>query len=65
VLFGLLGPILRIGHGLDSRLRQDIPLLFLIPVLLASVAAGFVVGVLVSLAAFLARDWFLVPPVTT
>ncbi len=42
---------------------QVVPLLFLIPVLLASAAGGGRSGVIVSVGAVVVWDWFFIPPV--
>jgi len=66
-LVAVLVPLLHIWHGADPRgpLYLSTPLFFLVPVLLASVAGGRRVGVLVAVVAILVWDWFFIPPLYT
>lgn len=56
-------PVLLFFHGPEGFLGPSLPLFFLIPVLLASALGGGRAGVIVSIAAVLAWDWFFIPPV--
>ncbi|MDB5076808.1 MAG: histidine kinase [Chloroflexi bacterium] len=62
VLVALLVPILAAWNGGTGPLGQSLPLLFLVPVLVAAAVGGRVAGVLVSFAAIAAWDWFFIPP---
>jgi two-component system sensor histidine kinase KdpD len=64
-LVAVLVPILEALHGPSGRLGQSIPLLFLIPVLIASAVGGPGPGVVVSFAAVFVWDWFFIPPFYT
>ncbi len=63
-LVAALVPLLYLWRGSDPRgaLYLSIPLFFLVPVLLASVAGGRRVGVLVAVVAVVVWDWFFIPP---
>jgi two-component system sensor histidine kinase KdpD len=58
----LLVPILILAGGYGGPLSPAIPLFFLVPVLLASTLGGQGAGILVSIAAVAAWDWFFIPP---
>jgi two-component system sensor histidine kinase KdpD len=64
-LVALLVPVLEALHGPSGHLGQSIPLLFLIPVLIASAVGGPGPGVIVSFAAVFVWDWFFIPPFYT
>ena len=61
----VLVPLLGIWHGADGPLGQSIPLLFLIPVVLAAVVGGRSAGAIVSFTAIVVWDWFFIPPLYT
>jgi two-component system sensor histidine kinase KdpD len=65
ILVVLLVPFLQLLHGSSGQLGQSIPLLFLIPVLIASAVGGPGAGVAVSFAAVFTWDWFFIPPFYT
>ena len=65
LLVAALVPVLRFWHGADGPLGQSIPLIFLVPVLLASATGGLGTGALVSCAAIVTWDWFFIPPLYT
>ncbi len=58
----ILIPILSALGGVRGPLGPSIPLFFLVPVLLAAALGGQRAGVLVSVVAILAWDWFFIPP---
>jgi len=63
VLLGLLVPLLSALGGATGALGQSIPLLFLVPVLVASVAGSGAAGAAVACVAVVAWDWFFITPV--
>ncbi len=63
VLVCMLVPLLSALDGANGPLGQSIPLLFLVPVLLASAAGGRAAGSVVACVAVVAWDWFFIPPV--
>ena len=58
----LMVPLIQAFQGSSGSLGSSIPLLFLVPVLVASTLGGRVAGALVGVAAVLAWDWFFIPP---
>jgi len=66
-LVAALVPLLYLWRGSDPAgpLYLSIPLFFLVPVLLASVAGGRRAGVLVAVVAVVVWDWFFIPPLYT
>jgi len=62
-----LVPLLYVWHGSDPKgpLYLSIPLFFLAPVLIASVAGGRRAGVLVAVVAVVIWDWFFIQPLYT
>jgi two-component system sensor histidine kinase KdpD len=65
VLAAVLVPVLTLAGGYGGPLSPAIPLFFLVPVLIASTLGGRIAGIIVSLAAVLAWDWFFIPPFHT
>ncbi len=63
----VLVPLLDVWRGSDPTgpLYLSIPLFFLVPVLLASVAGGWRAGVLVAIVAIVVWDWFFIQPLYT
>jgi len=61
-LVALLVSILSVWHGVAELLDPSVPLLFLVPVLLASAISGPVAGAVVAWAAVLLWDWYITPP---
>jgi two-component system sensor histidine kinase KdpD len=61
-LVALLVPVLIVAGAYGGPLGPSIPLFFLVPVVLASTLSGRVAGVVVSVAAVAAWDWFFIPP---
>src|SRR4051794_40800958 len=59
-LVGLVVPVLSAWRAVAA---SSIPLIFLVPVVLAAALGGRLVGALVSCAAFLVWDWYFVPPI--
>ena len=64
-LVAILIPILLIAGGYKGNLGPSIPLIFLIPMLVASTLGGRWAGVIVSVVAVFCWDWFFIPPVHT
>lgn len=62
LLAAALVPVLILAGGYTGPLSPAIPLFFLVPVLVASTLGGRLSGVLVSLVAVAAWDWFFIPP---
>jgi len=62
-----LVPLLDVWRGSDPRgpLYLSISLLFLVPVLFASVVGGRRAGVLIAVVAIVVWDWFFIPPFYT
>lgn len=62
-----LVPLLDVWRGSDPRgpLYLSISLLFLVPVLFASVVGGRRAGVLIAVVAIVVWDWFFIPPLYT
>lgn len=65
VLVAILIPILLAAGGYKGNLGPSIPLVFLIPMLVASTLGGRWAGVIVSVVAVFCWDWFFIPPVHT
>jgi two-component system, OmpR family, sensor histidine kinase KdpD len=63
VVVAAMVPVLLFIHGPEGFLGPSLPLFFLIPVLLASALGGGRAGVIVSIVAVFAWDWFFIPPV--
>src|SRR5690242_7202144 len=61
-LVALLVPLVSVLQGAAGPLDPSAPLLFLVPVLLASAISGRVAGVLVSCVAALVWAWYFIPP---
>lgn len=62
VLVALLIPLLTLAGGYSGTLGPSIPLVFLVPMLIASTLGGRIAGVVVSVVAVAAWDWFFIPP---
>src|SRR5262249_50266717 len=62
-LVALLVPLLAVWQRPAGFLDPSAPLLFLVPVLLASAISGAAAGVLVSGIAVLVWDWYFIPPI--
>lgn len=61
----VLVPILALAGGGSGALGPSIPLFFLVPVLIASTVGGTWSGVVASVVAIMAWDWYFIPPVHT
>ena len=58
-------PCLQFLHGASGPLGPSIPLVFLVPVLLASGVGGRLPGVVIAIIALFAWDWFFIKPYYT
>jgi two-component system, OmpR family, sensor histidine kinase KdpD len=64
-LVASLVPLLNLWRGTSGPLGPSIPVFFLAPVLLAAALGGPIVGVIVSIGALFAWDWYFIPPFHT
>lgn len=62
VLVSLLVPALSALNGASGPMGPSLPLLFLMPVLVAAVLGGRLSGAVVAFAAIATWDWFFIPP---
>src|SRR3954453_918909 len=62
ILIAGLVPLLELSGGPTGTLGPSIPLVFLVPVLLAAAVGGRTVGVAVAVVAIGTWDWFFIPP---
>lgn len=64
-LVAVLVPVLTLLGGQGGTLGPSLPLFFLVPVLIASTSSGRLAGVVVSVVAIAAWDFFFIPPLYT
>lgn len=64
-LVAFLIPILIAAGGYNGLIHQSLPLVFLVPTLVASGLSGRMAGIIVSFVCVVAWDWFFLPPLHT